>query len=100
MHSSVSLFGIMSYVQNPCVFYEVAIRVEVCVLLLQGLPTSQRPRITFLTVLQERVASYTWWAHMNVTPSLPHLRTYFCLARFIVNVTHHEHGNDETLQGI
>jgi len=33
------------------VFYEVAIRLEVCVLLLQGWPTSQRPRATFLTVL-------------------------------------------------
>jgi len=28
MHSSVSLFGIMSCVHNPCVFYEVAIRLE------------------------------------------------------------------------
>jgi len=60
MHSSVSLFGIMSYVHNPCVFYEVAIHLELCVLLLQGLRTSQRPRVTFLTVLQERAASYTW----------------------------------------
>jgi len=31
------------------VFYKVAICLEVCVLLLQGLPTSQRPRVTFPT---------------------------------------------------
>jgi len=88
----------MSYVHNPCAFYEVAIRLEVCVLLLQGWPTSQRPTATFLTVLQERAASCTWWAHMNVTPSLPHLRTYFCLARFSVNITHYQHDNDRTSQ--
>jgi len=54
MHSSASLFSIMSYdcyVHNPCVFHEVTIRSEVCVLLLEGWPTSQRPRVTFLTVL-------------------------------------------------
>ena len=44
----VSLFSIMSYVHSPCVLYEVAIHLEVCVLLLPGLPTSQRPRATFL----------------------------------------------------
>jgi len=39
MHSSVSLFNIMSYVHNPCVFYEVAIRLE------QGFLTwGSRPR--------------------------------------------------------
>jgi len=66
----------MSYVHNPCAFYEVAIRSEVCVLLLQGWPTSQKPRATFLTVLQQRVISYTW-AHMkNITLSLPHPHTY------------------------
>jgi len=55
MHSSVSLFSIMFYVMStiPVFFYEVAIRLEVCVLLLQGLPTSLRPRVTFLTVLQK-----------------------------------------------
>jgi len=40
------------------------------------------------------------WAHMNITLSLPHSHTYFCLARFIVNITHHQHDNDKTLQGI
>jgi len=30
MRSSVSLFSYMSYVHNPCVFYKVAIRLEVC----------------------------------------------------------------------
>jgi len=60
MHSSVSLvFSIVSYVHNPYVFYEVAIRLKVCVLLLQVLPTNQRPRATFLTVLQQRATSYT-----------------------------------------
>jgi len=29
MHSSVSLFSIMSYANNPCAIYEVAIRLEV-----------------------------------------------------------------------
>jgi len=57
------------------VFFEVAILLEVCVLLLWGLPTSHRPRATFLTVLQQRATSYTRWAHMNVTPSLPHSHT-------------------------
>jgi len=70
---------------------------EVCVLLLQGWPTSQIPRATFLTVLQQRATLYTW-AHMNVTPSLPLSHTYFCKARFIVNITHHQHDNDRTLQ--
>jgi len=65
----------MSYVHNPCVFYEVAICLEVRVLQLQGWPTSQKPRATFLTVLQQRVISYTW-AHMqNITSSLPHPHT-------------------------
>jgi len=75
----------MLYVHNPCVLYEVAIRLdlEVCVLFLLGWPTSQRPRATFLTVLQQRATSYTW-AHMNVNSSLPHSHmTYFCLATFI-----------------
>jgi len=59
-----------------CVFYEVAIRLEVCVLQLQGWPTSQKPRATFLTVLQQRAISYTW-AHMkNITPPLPRPLTY------------------------
>ena len=43
----------------PVLFYEVAIHLAVCVLLLQGLPISQRPRATFLTVLQQRATSYT-----------------------------------------
>jgi len=78
MHSSVSLFSvsIMSYVHNPCVFYEVAIRLEVCVLPLQGWPTSQKPRATFLTVLQQRAISYTWTHMKNITPSLPYPHTY------------------------
>jgi len=33
-------------------------------------------------------------------PIASSLRTYFCLARFIVNATHHQHGNDKTSQGI
>ena len=40
------------------------------------------------------------WAHMNITPSLPHSHTYFCLARFIVNITYHQYENNRTLQGI
>jgi len=60
--------------QSLC-FFEVAILLEVCVLLLWGLPTNHRPRATFLTVLQQRATSYTRWAHMNVTPSLPHSHT-------------------------
>jgi len=78
VHSSVGLFRIliMSYVHNPCVFHEVAIRLEVCVLLLQGWTTSQRPGATFLIVLPQTVTSYTW-AHMKtITPSLPHPHTY------------------------
>jgi len=46
------------------VFFVVAIRLEVCVLLLKGWPTSQKPRATYLSVLQQRVISYTW-AHMK-----------------------------------
>jgi len=33
---------------------------------------------------------------MNITPSLPHTRT-FCSARFIVNITH-QHNNNRNLQ--
>jgi len=36
--------------------------------------TSQRPRATFLAVLPQRTASYTW-AHMNIIQSLPHSHT-------------------------
>jgi len=66
--------------------------------LLQGWPTNQRPRATFLTVLPQRATSYTW-AHMNITRSLPHSRTYLYSARFTVNITH-QHDNDRTLQAI
>jgi len=65
---------------------------------VQGRPTSQRPRATFLTVLPQRATSYTW-AHMNITPSLPHSPTCLCSARFIVNITH-RYDNDGNLQGI
>ena len=64
---------------------------------LQGWPTTQRPRATFVAVLQQRAISYTW-GHMN--PSLPNSHTYFCLARFNVNITHHQPDNDRTSQGI
>ena len=40
---------------------------------------------------------YTW-AHMNITPSFPHI--HICLASFIVNITHHRYDNNRTLQGI
>ena len=40
------------------------------------------------------------WAHMNISSSLPHSHAYFCWPRFIVNITHHQHSNDRTLQGI
>jgi len=65
----------MPYVHNLCVFYEVAIRLEVCVLLLQGLPTSQRPRVTFLTVLQERATPYMMGTHERspIASSLTHI---------------------------
>jgi len=76
----------------------VAIRLEVCVLLLQGPPTSQRPRTTFLTVLPRRATSYTQMGtHEHHPISSSH--TYFCLARFIVNITH-QHDNDRTLKAI
>jgi len=69
--------------------------------LVQKWPTSQRPSATFFTVLPQRATPYTW-AHMNITPSLPHSRTYLCSARFIVNITHHwyQHHNDRNLQAI
>jgi len=46
-------------------------------------------------VLPRRAASPTW-AHMNITPSLPHSNTYLCSPRFIVNITH-QHDNDRNL---
>jgi len=49
-----------------------------------------------IPVLPQRATSYTW-AHMNITPSLPHSNTYLCSARFIVNTTD-QHDNDKTLQ--
>jgi len=33
-------------------------------------------------------------------PSLPHSHTYFCLARFVVNITNHQHDSDRTSQAI
>ena len=65
----------MSYVYNPCVFYEVAIRLELCALLFLGWPASHRPRATFVIVLPQRATSFTW-AHMNINPSLPHTHTH------------------------
>ena len=43
--------------------------------------------------------SYTWWAHMHITPSFPNSHTYLFSARFIVNVTL-QRGNDRNLQTI
>ena len=94
----MSLFSIVICPQSLC-FNEVAICLEVRILLLQGWPTSQRRRATFITVLQQRATSYTW-AHMNITPSVPHSHTHFCLARFIVNITQRQHDNKRTLKGI
>jgi len=59
---------------------------------------NQFPIATFPIVLPQRATSYTW-AHMNITPSLPHSNTYLCLAKFIVNITH-QHDKDRTLQAI
>jgi len=66
--------------------------------LCQGWPTSQRPTATFPIVLPQRATSHTW-AHMNVTPSLPHSNTYLCSATFIVNITH-QHDKDRNLQAV
>jgi len=41
----------------PVFFYEVAFCLEVRIVLLLGWPTSQRPRATFITVLQQRATS-------------------------------------------
>jgi len=57
---------------------------EVCVLLLQGWPTGQRPRATFLIVSQQRATSYTR-AHMNITPSLPHSHILLFLSLFAIS---------------
>ena len=40
------------------------------------------------------------WAHMNIAPALPHSHTYFWWARLILNITHHKHDNNRTLQGV
>ena len=53
----------------------------------------QEPHFSF--VLLQRATSYTW-AHINITPSLPHSHTRLCSARFIVNITH-QHDNGITL---
>ena len=69
-----------------------------CVLLLlQGWPTSQRVTATFLTVFQQNATcDVHLYGHTWRTVST------FCLARlrFIVNITHHQHDNNKTLQGI
>jgi len=57
-----------------------------------------RQSATFLTASPQRVTSYTW-AHMNITPSLPHWNTYLCSTGFIANTTH-QYDNDGTLQAI
>jgi len=38
------------------------------------------------------------WAHMYITPSLPHSHIYLCSSRFIVITQQHD--NDRTLQAI
>jgi len=50
-------------------------------MLNQGWLTSQRPKATFLIVLLQRATWYSW-AHMNITPSIPHSLTHICSARF------------------
>ena len=88
----------MSYVHNPCVFYEVAIRLEVCALLLQGWPTSQRPWAIFLPVSYSKEPHHT---HGNTwTNAISSSHTYFCWARSIVNIRHHQHDSDKTSQCI
>jgi len=54
-------------------------------LLCQGWPTSQRPTATFI-MLPQSATSHTW-AHMSITPSLPHSNTYLCSATIIIMIT-------------
>ena len=59
-----------------------------------------KSHIPYCVTAKRHIMHMGTWAHMNITPSLPHSHTYFCLARFIVNITHHHHDNDRTLQRI
>jgi len=44
-----------------------------------GQPVKGQARATFLSILcYSKAISYTW-AHMNITPSLPHSHTHFYL---------------------
>jgi len=61
--------------------------------LCQGWPTSQRPTATFI-VLPQRSTSHTW-AHISITPCLPHTNTYLCSATFIVMIAH-QHDKNRT----
>ena len=70
---------------------------EVCVLLLQGWPTSQRPSKSHNSYCVTAVSHIIHMTHMSITPSLPCSHIYLCLDRFIVHITH-QHGNDRTLQ--
>ena len=77
------------------------LEIGLCVCLaIAGVATSQRPRATFLIVLQQSATSCTLsmgtHEHNPISSSL----TYFCLARFIVNITYHQYENNRTLQGI
>jgi len=61
-----------------------------------GQPVRDQEPHFFTSVLPQRTTTYTW-AHMNISPSLPHPHTYLCITRIIVNITH-QHDNDRTLQ--
>jgi len=55
-------------------FYEVAVCLEVRIWLLQVWPTSQRPRATFIAVLQQRATSYMGThEHIPIFSSFTHI---------------------------
>ena len=84
----------------PVFFHEVAIRLRVglCVLLLQGWPTIQKPRTHFLLCCSKE-PDHTHGRTWRTKPHLFLTHEHICLARFIANITHRQ-DNDRTLQGI
>jgi len=71
----------MSYVHNPC------IRLEACVLLFVGVANQSetKSQVSYCVTAKSHIIPMGTHEHNAISSS----HTYFCIARFTVNITHH-----------
>jgi len=74
MHSSVSLFSIMSNVHNPCIFYEAAIRLEIC-LAIAGVANQSETNshISCCAAAKKRIIHMGTYVQNPISSSLTHI---------------------------